>query len=173
MKNIKNQISKTIYWILLLFVILVAIVPTISTFNIPLPFRIYAVQTGSMHPTIKTGDLIFIQKQEVYKEGDIITFNSDVGDKTPITHRITQELEGNTFKTKGDANKAQDIDVVREENILGKYIFRLPLLGYPINLVKTPLGFLILIVIPAVIISYEEFKKIKNEISSKKSKKQN
>lgn len=128
----------------------------------------YAVQTGSMEPTIKVGDLIFIKKSKEYKEGDIITFLSGTGkSRVTITHRITKVTDENTFVTKGDANAAEDIDRVKYEDIFGKYIFKIPLLGYPINLVKTPLGFLILIVIPAVIISYEELKKIKNEISKK------
>jgi signal peptidase len=167
----KIPISKILYWVLLVVIITIAVIPTISSLDIPLPFRLYSVQTGSMNPTIKIGDLIFVKEVNSYKQGDIITFVSGTGNsKTTITHRIEKKNEDNTFTTKGDANTVTDVDTVREENILGKYFFRIPLLGYPINLVRTPLGFLILIVIPSVIIGYEEIKKIKNEIVSKRNK---
>jgi len=174
LKNINKKITNIVYWVLFLFVVLIAIIPTFSGLNIPLSFKLFAVQTGSMEPTIKVGDLIFVKGQNNYKVDDVITYNSGFGaSKTVITHRIVDINEDGTFKTKGDFNTAADIDSVSKQNIIGKYILRIPLLGYPINFVKTPLGFLILIVIPAVIISYEEFKKIKNEISSRKIKTEN
>lgn len=166
-RNMKKKILNTIYWILLAFVILIALVPTISTLNIKLPFKLFAVQTGSMEPTINTGDLILVKEKSTYLKGDIITFDLN-NNKTPITHRIVAINSDGTFKTKGDANSGLDIDNVKTEEIIGAYFFRIPLIGHPMNFVKTPIGFIILIAIPAILISYEEFKKILNEIRSKK-----
>ena len=164
-----KRIANTIYWALFLFVILVALIPTLSTVGVEIPFKLYAVQTGSMAPTIKVGDLIFVKEQENYKVDDIVTFQGGRGEsETTITHRIIGVDEDGVFTTKGDFNTATDIDKVPEENIVGKYVFRIPFLGYPVNFVRTPIGFLILIVIPAVIISYEEFNKIKREISNRR-----
>jgi len=170
LKKISKKIQNIIYWTLLLFVVLIAILPTISSLNIQLPFRAFAVETGSMEPTIKVGDLIFVKEEKGYAKGDIITFDFK-NNKTPITHRIEEINVDGTYKTKGDANSASDVDNVSKEQVIGKYFLRIPLLGYPINFVRTPLGFLILIVIPAIVISYEEFNKIKNEIYLRKKEK--
>jgi len=165
----KNNILNTIYWILILFVVLVAIIPAISAFNLKLPFSLYSVETGSMEPVIKPGDLIFVKEEERYQVGDIISFTDQRGGGiTTITHRIASINGDGTFMTKGDANSGVDADSVRSEDIVGKYFFRIPLLGYIISFVKTPLGFLILIAIPAIIIAYEEFRKIVKHVSSKK-----
>lgn len=168
----KDTILKIIYWVLLLFVVVVAVVPVLSSIEGPVPFRFYAVQTGSMEPAIKVGDLILVKEEEEYKQGDVITFRGGTGDsQKTITHRIEKVNEDGTFITKGDANSAADIDLVKEEDIIGRYFFRIPLLGYPINFARTPVGFLGLIAVPAVIIGYEEAKKIKDEIKTKKYQK--
>ena len=163
----KPSISRILYWVLVVIIIIIAVIPTLSTLNVPLPFRIYSVQTGSMQPTIRIGDLIFVKEEDNYIEGDVITFFSGTGkSRVVMTHRIKEMNTDNTYTTKGDANTVTDVETVSKEDILGRYFFKIPLLGYPINLVRTPLGFLILIVIPSVIIGYEEVKKIKDEIIS-------
>lgn len=167
----KDRILNTIYWILIVFVVLVAIIPAISAFNISLPFSLYSVETGSMEPTIKPGDLIFIREEKIYSTGDIISFTDERGGGvTTITHRIVEINQDGTYVTKGDANSGSDADFVKEENIVGKYFLRIPLIGYLINFVKTPIGFLILIAIPAIVIAYEELKKIFKYISNRKEK---
>ena len=167
----KNVILETIYWILLLFVVMVAMVPILSTLKGPVPFRMYAVQTGSMEPAIKTGDLIFVKEEKEYNKGDVITFRGGSGSsQRVITHRIEKVNEDGTLTTKGDANAATDADKVSKENIIGRYFLRIPLLGYPINFAKTPIGFLGLIAVPAIVIVYEEVNKIKEYMKSKRSK---
>ena len=169
-KKTNNQISKILYWIFVGIIIIVAIIPALSSLDIALPFRIYSVQTGSMEPAIKVGDLIFIKEEDNYKEGDIVTFFSGTGkSRTVMTHRITESNTDDTYTTKGDANTVTDVDTVLKKDILGKYFFKIPLLGYPINFVRTPLGFLILIFIPSIIIGYEEVRKIKDEILLKRN----
>ncbi|KKP43296.1 MAG: signal peptidase I, signal peptidase, endoplasmic reticulum-type [candidate division WS6 bacterium GW2011_GWC1_33_20] len=169
MKKLNKKILKIIYWFLIVFIIFIALISTLSTLNVELPFRLYSVKSGSMKPTIKVGDLIFVKEQEEYKVNDVIAFESGSGKSlVTVTHRIVGINEDNTFKTKGDFNNVSDVASVDKEEIVGKYVFRIPLLGYPINFVKTPIGFLLVILIPSVIISYEEAKKIKNIIVSKR-----
>jgi len=67
------------------------------------------------------------------------------------------------YVTKGDANDAPDSQAVAEELVLGKTIFSIPLLGYPVSFAKTREGLIILIVIPATMIIYSEILNIKNE----------
>lgn len=169
LKNMKKKIIKIMYWVLLTLLVLIASIAIFSTLDTSLPIKIFSVQTGSMKPTINAGDLIIVKRADSYTKGDIITFYSGSGSsKSTITHRIEDINKEGTYITKGDANSASDIDEIEEDSVIGKYAFRIPLLGHPINFLKTPLGFLLVIVIPSVIISYEEIKKIRNEILSRK-----
>ncbi len=171
LENTKKKITTIIYWLLFIFVIVVAIIPTLSVLKVPLPFKLYSVESGSMVPTINVGDLIFVRSQKQYNVSDIITFYPGSSkSQTTVTHRIVKVNEDGTFTTKGDFNSVADLDTVKQEDIVGKYFFRLPFLGYPITFVHKPLGFIFLIVIPAVVIGYEEIEKIKKEISKKRSK---
>jgi signal peptidase I len=164
----KKLISLT-YWLLLIFVLLIAIIPVLSIPNLPIPFKIYSVQTGSMRPTINEGDLILVREDSTYSKGDIITYidsNSNV--PVTVTHRIENVNEDGTFTTKGDFNSVIDINPVSTDEIVGKYFFRLPYLGYPINFIRTVPGFILLVVIPATIIIYEEIKKIKYALQKRR-----
>lgn len=82
------------------------------------------VVTGSMEPSIHTGDLIIVESVDTdqLKEGDIISFYSEQQDIKGmlVTHRIT-EVTDDGFITKGDANPVEDSLKVRAENIVGRY----------------------------------------------------
>jgi signal peptidase len=122
-----------------------------------------------MEPTIHTGSLIFVKPVADYNVGDIITRRTD-DPKVTITHRIfsREEVQGKiAFETKGDANDAPDGTKFTQDGIIGKVIMKIPYLGYPVGFAKTTAGLIILIVIPAVIIIYDEINKIKAEIEKK------
>ena len=63
-----------------------------------------------------------------------------------VTHRIIEIIpdygeNGELgFKTKGDANKTEDGTPVHANNVLGKPIFSIPLLGYVAFYVQNPPG---------------------------------
>ena len=48
-------------------------------------------------------------------------------------------------------------------DIIGKKIAAVPYLGFPISYAKTTPGLILLVIIPAVIIIYDEMQKIKKE----------
>lgn len=134
-------------------------------------YKIFTVQSGSMEPKIKTGSLIFTKSNDSYRVGDVITRRTLDANST-ITHRIIEEKKQektgqSVFVTKGDANDSEDSEIVSPESIVGKVIFTVPYLGYPVGYARTQQGFILLIIIPAVIIIYEEILKIKNEIKRK------
>lgn len=90
-------------------------------------YRYYTIMSGSMLPTIKVGSICVIDtNEENYKVGDVITYevNGEV-----ITHRINN-IRGKEIYTKGDANKIVDHHPILQQNIIGKCIFTIPLLGY-------------------------------------------
>lgn len=169
------KIFSTIRIILFIAVAGVALFLIASAIPIPGGFRVFNVLTGSMEPAIKTGSMVIVRPAENYKINDIITFNP-VGkaDKTPITHRIHDiRVQGGTpiYITKGDANEVQDLTEIGQYQIIGKMIFGVPYIGAVVNVAKTPVGFTLLIIVPAVIFIYEELKKVWREITKTRTKK--
>lgn len=84
-----------------------------------------------MEPNIKRGDIAIIKEvsEDKLKNNDIISF---VVDGNTITHRIVdiEEIDGKLFyTTKGDANNINDDEKITYENIVGKYIGKIPVVG--------------------------------------------
>lgn len=127
-------------------------------------FSAYVIVSPSMVPTINVNDGIIIKRvdEEELNIGDIITFDAmDVAHSGyTITHRIVgkyAEKDGGYFyKTKGDNNTKEDDQVVKDENVHGKVIFRIPKIGYIQKFISTPTGFILCILIPAgIVIVYD------------------
>lgn len=162
MKKAFNIILNTILVIIFSFGILVIFSFLPITGNI----KLLSVLSGSMEPKIHTGSLIFIKPEGEYNVGDVVTRITDEKNVT-ITHRIIEKeiVEGKTiFNTKGDANNVADNEKIYSEMIIGKVMINIPYLGYAVNFAKTTQGMILIIIIPAVIIVYEELRKIKVEI---------
>ncbi len=120
-----------------------------------LGFTAMATLSGSMSGDapdhIEVGDLIITKgvNPDDLVIGDVITFVG-VG-KTAVTHRIIGINEDGTFKTKGDANNSEDQFSVLKENVVGKFLFRIPKLGDAAMFAQTPTGMLVVIGIPIVL----------------------
>ncbi len=159
------------YWALLVLLLVIACTSALSIFSIPSGIRLFVVQSGSMQPAIKTGSIVVVKKSTSYAKGDVITFSAKKGSdiknpKNLITHRIIDIRTDNdltSYITKGDANNVEDFISPEREQVLGKVIFAIPYLGYPVSYAKTQTGFIVLIVIPATLIVYSELLHIKNE----------
>lgn len=140
-----------------------------------LPFKPFLVTSGSMRPTIPEGSVVFVdRKTHQVKVGDIVTFLRPDNARENVTHRIAsvEEKDGKIlYKTKGDANNAQDIWSIRREAMWGKVLFSIPLLGYLISFTKTRLGVLLVVVLPLTIIAFDELRVIIGEIRRWKKKK--
>jgi len=124
-------------------------------------------KSGSMEPAIKTGSVIVIKPGAEYKVGDIITFGKDDKKNIPTSHRINavRMVQGKMlYTTKGDANNAPDTKEIAQNEIIGKVVFKMPYLGYVLDMAKKPIGFFLLIVIPALAIVYDEVVKIWKEV---------
>lgn len=145
----------------------------LSRFSVPgLNFQVLVVQSGSMEPAIKTGSVVFVTPNNLYVEGDIITFRRGLSRlEVPITHRIAavEVIEGElVYTVKGDANEYADTEKVLAGEVLGKVKFHIPYLGILIDSAKTPLGFVGLIILPALLIIGDEVRKIWHEIKRRK-----
>ncbi len=162
--------SGVIYAIIILFVILIAVGTAISSLN--LGVKMYSVNSGSMAPAIPAGSLVVVKPSQDYQKEEVITFKNEAdrsvnNPKITTTHRIyqvNQAADQTTYTTKGDFNPQPDFVTTDKELIIGKVLFSIPLLGFPITFTKNIEGLIILIIIPGTIIVYSEILNIKKEI---------
>ena len=117
------------------------------------------VLTDSMYPTIKSGDLVICKtaKAEDVKEGDIMSFFDPAGNgSTVVTHRvvevITNEDGSLSFRTRGDANNADDSELVPEKNVIGIYWKKIPGAGNVAMFMQTTQGLIICVICPIVLL---------------------
>ena len=92
--------------------------------------KVGVIKSGSMEPAISTGSYIYIKQYEPtkLKEKDIIAF---ISGKAVVAHRVVSiDQENKTIITKGDGNRTEDISPVPFENVIGKVVYHIPLLGY-------------------------------------------
>lgn len=168
MKKIFAITTKTLY-IAVTFIVIALAILFVGTKVDLLGYEIKVVKSGSMEPAIQTGGIVIVssEKSSTYKVGDIVTFNTDSTGSVPVTHRVV-EAEGAgrsaIYHTKGDANHESDPKPVRGFDVIGKVVLTIPYLGYVIDFVRTPVGFVALIAIPALLIVFEEILKIWREL---------
>jgi signal peptidase len=169
-----KKIFKTIYYIIFAFIVLIALLLIVSVLPITGNIKFLTVLSGSMEPTIKTGSIILVKPASDYKIGDIITFGQITKTTPSTTHRIADiKVVGGqpVYITKGDANNSVDTREIQKSDIIGKMIVKIPYLGYVIDFVRKPIGFMLVIIIPAVVIINDEIRKIWKEIMKLKNKK--
>jgi len=123
--------------------------------------RYEPVYTGSMEPTIPVGSIVVIKpaNPETLKVGDIICFKVETERPTTVTHRIIG-ITSQGFITKGDANEDPDTWIVKKQDVIGEVIAIIPYIGYLGYFVRTPIGFTLLIIIPATLIIAIEIRNI-------------
>lgn len=138
-------------------------------------FQVFTVLSGSMEPTYHTGALIYVKEVD-YRDieaGQVITFMLD--EDTVATHRVVEVVPDETdasilrYRTKGDANDAEDGSLVHYKNVIGSPVFTIPYLGYLANYIQNPPGMylamsagallLMLVFLPDLIFEDEEEKK--------------
>lgn len=108
-----------------------------------------------------------VKSMESYGVGDVITFGPRSKTKPPTTHRIIEVKADGNFVTKGDANDDEDMRTVSRYEVIGKVLFSIPYVGYAVAAAQKPWGFVVIVVIPAVIIIWEEVQKIWREMKKK------
>lgn len=163
---------KIIYSIIVAFIVLIAVLLIVSIFPIPGNYKLLTVISGSMEPAIKVGSVVVVKPVSNYKIGDVITFGPYSKTKAPISHRIfdIKVVDGKPiYITKGDANNAPDTREIKKSDIGGKVLFSVPYMGYAVDFAKKPMGFALIIIVPAAILVYDEIKKIFYEIRKEKT----
>jgi len=167
------KVFKIIYCIFIAFIAVIAILLIVSVFPITGNYKLMIVQSGSMEPAIKLGSVVIVKPANDYKIGDVISFGAVTKTKAPTTHRISDIKVENgkiSYITKGDANDNPDQREVLKNEVMGKVLFDVPFIGYAVDFAKRPLGFSLIIIVPAALIIIDEIKNIYGEIKKKKPK---
>ncbi len=122
-------------------------------------YKPYIVLSDSMQDTFEVGDMVISKSVDVstLEPGDIITFSSidpaNYGET--VTHKIREitTYEGEpAFVTYGTTTGADDAYPVPFANVTGQYQFRLPGMGYFFEFLRTPAGYVTLILIPFLLL---------------------
>ena len=111
---------------------------------------VLVVKGHSMEPTLMPGDLLFVQAIDIRDvragpDGDIVAFYQPGSGRTRIVvHRALEKIVGGDgsvlLRTKGDNVAMPDSWYVTEEELIGKVVFRMPLIGALVEFIRSPIG---------------------------------
>jgi signal peptidase len=129
--------------------------------------RLLVVLSQSMEPTVPMGSIVVslpVSASEI-AVGDLITFHSTGPDGSPalVTHRVVEVVDDGIavrFRTKGDAVEEPDLNLVEPHNLVGRVLFNVPMVGYLVGFVHTPLGLFALVGLPAALLVIGEIAEI-------------
>lgn len=135
------------------------VIGLIVAVTVPAAFGLHpmTVLTGSMRPTIQPGDMVVdepIPASEI-RVGDIVTFQDPHADRT-ITHRIRKiEISEGQARatTRGDANDTVEKWVIPVTGDVGRVVYRVPKIGYPVTWSHTRNGRLAMVSVPALLLT--------------------
>lgn len=105
---------------------------------------VFIVAGPSMEPAIPIGSAIVLSAVEPDQMvvGDVVSLRSGQS-QAVFTHRITRIVERDGaawIETKGDANESPDPSLTPAEAIIGRVAVSLPMLGYLLTIVSSPIG---------------------------------
>lgn len=150
------KILKKVIYTILIIVLGYTVIGNISgtnktIFNF-LHFGNFVVLTGSMEPSISPGDYITVVKTDVNKleVGDVITYKFN---GATVTHKIV-EIGNDTVTTQGTANNVAD-DPIDKSNIVGKYLFKIPKVGYIMSFLSSTAGLILIFGFVGIAIFWE------------------
>lgn len=122
-------------------------------------FGAYIIMSNSMVPSINVRDAIVTMRvsREKIQMNDIITFISKEIETngTPVTHRVIGIVEtenGIKYRTKGDHNNTADFALISPNEVIGKVYLKIPMIGYIQEFMTKPIGWVLIIVIPCLLI---------------------
>lgn len=164
-------IANTLYTVLIATLLVVAGFFLATLLPLPGKIEVKIVQSGSMEPAIPTGSVVVIAPSSAYAVGDVITFGKDSARDVPTTHRIA-EVTDTGFITKGDANEERDVNPVPAGDVIGKVYLHVPYAGFVLDFARKPLGFALLIGLPALLIIFDELFTIIGEVGKLRRRKE-
>ena len=126
-------------------------------------YYVFNVSSDSMEPTLMTGDVILVHSTpaEEIKKDDIITYKSQEGSMygREVTHRVVTDPEIKNgkyyFQTQGDAAGAPLDKKITYDQVEGKYVRKLALIGKLYGFIRTPLGLVVFMGLILLVFGYE------------------
>jgi signal peptidase len=118
-------------------------------------FKPYRVITTSMEPFINRGDLVIDTRFDIeqLEQGMIVTFYADVdynGVKDIVTHYVHSvtgnATDGYIIRTIRANGTTQDPWILSEDDIIGLYLFHIPLVGSLMEFLQSPFGIAIVVI---------------------------
>ena len=115
------------------------------------------VQTASMTPTLPIDTLTVTRPVDpgTITVDDVIMFSNRDGEL--VMHRVTEVLDHagvRRFRTKGDANRTADTQLVHEKNVTGLLSAAVPNVGAFARSVQSPVGFVYLALFMAPLLAW-------------------
>ena len=184
--NILKKILKLLYYIVIVFVALIAIFLIFYIIssqihsgdeNYKPKISLYTIVSPSMTPVIKVYDVVLnvrVSNPKDIKIGDIITYvsSSPTSEGMTITHRVIdiEKLPDDSYQflTQGDNNSEPDSNYIDFDSIIGKEVLIIPYIGHLQFLIANQKGWLFLILIPVAIYTFIEIYKLLNLVGLKK-----
>ena len=125
----------------------------------------FTVLSGSMEPTISTGDVIVVKTISPLeaKVGDVVSFRDPENAERLLSHRVIQMRvmpEGVAFVTKGDANTGVERWQIARNGTIGKAEYHVPKIGYLTNRLGSKFGRLAFLVLPLILLAGLELRRL-------------
>lgn len=126
-------------------------------------YRMLRVATDSMEPELKVGSIILVKTTDPaeLQKGDVITYHCEKGPLAGqlITHQIAYEpyeKDGTYyFTTRGIKAGAPDDAEIDDEQIVGKVLYKIPILGSLYDFFSSKLGLFAIIALIVIAFSSE------------------
>lgn len=124
--------------------------------TIPLAFgdRTFVVRSGSMAPEIDTGDVVAVRTipPTAARVGDVVTFDHQGKLTSHRVRSVVRRGDELAFTTQGDANTGREHWRVAADGRIGRVVTRVPKLGFVVVQIRSSVGQLALIVLPALLL---------------------
>ncbi len=116
----------------------------------------YVMLTGpSMEPHFHLGDLVLVRRAAFYQPGDVVLYRHPrIGF---VFHRIVGFDEQGRFRLKGDNNDWEDPYHPAADEVLGRFVVRVPYVGKALQKVRSPGMIAALVVLIAVLLLLDRF----------------
>lgn len=177
-KKIIFALPRKILGLILILMILYNVINTVyGIFNKKLELqigetKIYVAEDKTMLPTIKPNDLILAKQctPEDLNLEDIIIFDENGIIKVQRITKIQGLGEKTNYTTKGDNNYYNNNVIIKYEQIKGKFVKRIPLLGFIIKILESKVTTIFIVIILILLFLFNRDMKMKS-IKRRKNKK--
>jgi signal peptidase I len=129
---------------------------------------IMVLEGDSMSPNLMHRDGVILRQvdPENLSPGQVVAFAVPIDPSIQVVHRIVDikhKAGGTYLVTKGDGNAAADPFLVPGDNISGRVVARLPLIGVFLAFVQSTYGFLVTVIFPFLVVILYVFGKTMQE----------